>query len=152
MRPHPRSRLDLRSLGEGGSPFPFGSHSFIGYTKGAPKFVLIRDPRRRDSWRGHLTQTEGRDDAPTTGEGRRERPILVKRPEPHCDLQATAAARRLKRRQPRGRCAAHSWSRRRRNAVMKRPFHLPNAPNMRISQCFQGYGLHKRPKTGDIPS
>ncbi len=34
----------------------------------------------------------------------------------------------------------------------KRPFHLPNASNMRISQCFQGYGLHRRPKTGDIPA
>ena len=38
----------------------------------------------------------------------------------------------------------------RRNALMKRQFHLPNAPNMRISQCFQGCALHSHPKTGDI--
>ena len=39
----------------------------------------------------------------------------------------------------------------RRNALMKRPFHLPKAPHTKISQCFQGFGLHRYPKTGDIP-
>ena len=34
---------------------------------------------------------------------------------------------------------------------MKRPFHLPKNPNMRISQCFLGFGLHSRLETGDIP-
>ena len=40
----------------------------------------------------------------------------------------------------------------RRQALIKRPFHFPNAPKMRICQCFQGFGLHSRPKTGDIPN
>ena len=58
------------------------------------------------SCRGYLTQTEGRDDAETTGEGRPNGTISVKLKEAHCDLQATASPRRLKRRQPRVRCAA----------------------------------------------
>ena len=35
--------------------------------------------------------------------------------------------------------------------LVKRPFHLTNAPDMRISQCFQGFGLDRHLKTGDIP-
>ena len=34
---------------------------------------------------------------------------------------------------------------------MKRPFHLPKSPNMRICQCSQGCYLHCRLETGDIP-
>ena len=65
----------------------------------------------RFSCRGHLTRTEGRDDATTTGEGRQKQTSPVKRKEQHCDLQATASSCRLKRRSPRVRCAACSWSR-----------------------------------------
>ena len=61
-------------------------------------FVYVRVPRRWLSCRGNLTRTEGRDGAETTGEGRQIRAISVKSKEPHCDLQATASTRRLKRR------------------------------------------------------
>jgi len=39
----------------------------------------------------------------------------------------------------------------RRKALMKQPFHLLKAPHAKISLCFQGYGLHRHLKTGDIP-
>jgi len=61
-------------------------------------FVSVRVPRRRLLRRGHLTQTAGRADAGTPGEGRCGWSIPVKRMERQCDLQATAEPRRLKRR------------------------------------------------------
>ena len=105
----------------------------------------------RRSCRGHLTQTEGRDGAETTGEGRprsyrREAKGASPRPSSHgvdAPSQAALAARQMRR--------VFVVRAGRRQALIKRPFHFPNAPNMRICQCFQGFGLHSRPKTGDIP-
>ena len=57
--------------------------------------------RKRPRWlscRGHLTQTEGRADAVTAGEGRPSRAIPITPTEPPRDLQATSSTRRLKRR------------------------------------------------------
>ena len=61
------------------------------------------------SCRGHLTQTEGRGDAETTGEGRPDSAISVMSKKPHRDLQATASTRRLKRRNAARQMRRVSW-------------------------------------------
>jgi len=73
----------------------------VSYFREARKAGVFVTREGRFSCRGHLTQTEGRGDAGTTGEGRQNRAISMKLKEPHRGLQATASPRRLKRRQPR---------------------------------------------------
>ena len=62
---------------------------------------FAKQSRKRPRWlscRGHLTQTEGRADAETAGEGRPSRAIPIKPTVPPRDLQATSSTRLLKRR------------------------------------------------------
>ena len=58
----------------------------------------FRVPRRRFSCRGHLTRTEGRDDASPPREGRSDRKGKEQSEECERDLKASEATRRLKRR------------------------------------------------------
>ena len=93
-----------------------------------------RSRRRGDDWRRSPSQSNLREAKGT-----------ALRPSSHgvaAPSRAAFAARQMRR--------AFVVRADRRNALMKRQFHLPNAPNMRISQCFQGCALHSHPKTGDI--
>ena len=93
-----------------------------------------RSRRRGDDWRRSPSQSNLREAKGT-----------ALRPSSHgvaAPSRAAFAARQMRR--------AFVVRADRRNALMKRQFHLPNAPNMRISQCFQGCALHSHPKTGDV--
>ena len=133
----------------------FAGHERLRYTKAARKQheplcalswqtqlfygIFFREAREasvfvycagRFSCRGHLTRTAGRDGAETTGEGRPIRAISVKLRDLHCDLHATASPRPPSQAASAARQMRRAFVVRagRRNALKKRPFHLPNAP------------------------
>ena len=93
--------------------------------------MYFRVPRRRHSCRGHLTRTEGRDDAATTGEGRSVRGAIEKKmgtnatfkPRRRRDVSSGNAARQMSR---------VSWSRVSANRGT-RPTLMPEEPLLKAS-------------------